>query len=106
MGEHQVRLERTDQADEGESILQGGQQLTVVVVEDEIFGADNCSGGGGLGLAPRGQGGAGLKVVAGVAVGQADHLDGVAGGPVQRGGAPGGIVGVVGVSAEDEQAQG
>src|SRR5262249_15857092 len=82
------------------------EQLTVVVVEHVVGGADHRPGRGRLAAADPGQLLAAQRLVAGVAVGQADQLHDMAGGAVQRGQAAGGGVGGVGGGAEDGQAEG
>ena len=63
----------------------------------------SCWGGKTGGTALR-QGRSRVLVMAGVAVGEADQMDDVSMGRIQRRGATAGVVGVVGMGADDKEA--
>jgi hypothetical protein len=75
------------------------------VGKKKILGADDGAGRGCFLSAALGEAWAGLLVVPRVAVGEADHADGMPRRTVQRRRPAPGIVGVVGMSTDDQQSQ-
>ena len=86
------------------AFVQSWLQLAIVVIEYLVGGANDGSGGVASPWRRRASSFAGNAVMARVAVGHADHVHDVARGPIQGGRAAGGVVRVVGMSADDEQA--
>src|SRR5438128_2357374 len=62
--------------------------------------------GSGFGAATLREGRAGFPMMPGVAVGEADHLHVMPGGAIERGRAARSVVRVVGMGADDQQAEG
>jgi len=102
----QVGPEFTRDGDDQVAIFQRGQQRAVVDIERDVLDAEDGPRGGGFGATPPGQWGPALGVMACIAIGQADHLHAMAEPGVERGHAASGEVGVVGVSADDQDVQG
>jgi hypothetical protein len=105
MRQEQVRLEIAYETDELLPCFEGRQQTAVGMVEYIIAGADDGGGGLSLGAATSDKRLAAQDVMAGAAVGDADELDLVAKSPPARGSAAGLVVGIVGVSAQDKNAE-
>jgi hypothetical protein len=103
MSQNQVWPESADEADHLTTVLQRGHELAVMVVEDFVGSADNRTGGFSFGATTTRQLVSWMDVVAGVAIGQAHHLDDVACGAVQSGCPTGCVIGIIGMRADDEE---
>ena len=105
MGENEIGAKRTEQPNDLAAIVERGQKLAVVVVPHLVVGTNDRAGGRCFGAASTGERGPGAFMVARIAVCQAHHVDSMSGLAKQRRRAAGGIIRVVRVSADDEQAE-
>ena len=102
--EDEVGPELADDADHLPAHVQVGHELAVVVVEDQVVGADHGAGAAGLRRPPSGERPPAHRLVAGVAVRQRDETHDVAPLAVE-GHRPPAVVGVVRMRADDEHPQ-
>jgi hypothetical protein len=106
MAHDDVRLPVADQARDGAPVLERGHELAVVDVEDLVLDAEDLGALGDLRLAPLGQRAARHCEVPHVAVRGGDELHLVAGCRPQGRDAGSLQLGVVGMGAEGDDAQG
>lgn len=106
VGQHQVGLPLADEADDLQAVFEGGQQFAVGDVEHFVLHAEAPPGFLGFGLAAGGEALAAQGLVALVAVGERDELDGVPTDGVKQGQPARVKVTIVGVGTDDEDADG
>ena len=106
MRQDEIGLEAANQADDLLPRFQSRQQSAIGMIEDIVGSADERAGGLGLGATARDERFAAQRLMASAAIGDADQFDLVAEATPQRGGAAGLVVGVVGVSAQYQNAEG
>ena len=105
MRQDQVGLELADEADDRRPVLQRREQAAVGDVERHVFGADDLAGRGRLGAALLDELRSRIDVMAGAAVGDADHLDDMAAASPECGAAAGTVIRIVRMGAEDQDPQ-
>ena len=103
-GEDDIRVPFADLADNLFADIEGGEQLAVVVAEHFIFDAEAARGFLGLGSAALGKSGAVDLVVADIAVGNGDELDGMPHRGKETGRAGSADVAVIGMGAKGDYA--